>query len=154
MRTRHGEAHKGFEPKEEMLKPFKSLPGKGWYVFVGELLHSKTPNIKDTFYVYEILVMDGKKLVGTKYKDRYQMLKLLLNDVQGETDQYYIINNNVWLAKCFISGFKEMFDNLKNKEDEGLVLRDVEATMRDCLSKTSNVKWLVKCRKSTKNYGF
>lgn len=62
--TRHGERHKAWKPDPESpsLRAFKKLP-KRWFVFVGELLHSKGVGIKDTLYLFDILV-DGKSLMS------------------------------------------------------------------------------------------
>jgi hypothetical protein len=43
-------------------------------------------------------------------------------------------------------GFAKTFDALSSVEDEGLVIKNPAGMM--------NSKWLVKCRKTTKNYTF
>ena len=74
--TRHDAKHKAWAPTEASNKFFKELPGDGWYVFVSELLHSKTPTIKDTHYIFDILVYDGEHLSGMSFINRMDILFL------------------------------------------------------------------------------
>ena len=153
--TRHKTAHKAWAPTPKSSELFKSLPGNGWYVFVAELLHSKTPHIKDTNYLHEILVADGEYLIGTKQSQRQAILhKLLDHLVSGETKTHFILNNHTWLTKEFRSGFVDVFDSLDQSEDEGLVLKNPNGVLEFGNKERNNLSWLRKCRKGTKNFGF
>lgn len=150
--TRHNTDHKQWSPTPEILEPFLQLPNR-WFYFCGELLHNKTKNIKNTLYLFDLLVSNDITLIGTTYLDRYQeMLSLFkIADVQP---QYSIVSNNLWIANNYRLGFRVLFDSLKNTEDEGIVLRDPKATLAVCCSEKSNNNWVVKCRKQSKGYGF
>ena len=156
--TRHNEEHKAWAPTEASSKFFKELPGNGWYVFVSELLHSKTPTIKDTHYIFDILVADGEHLTGSTFADRMDILAGFIpvdDDGQTEsTDSHWVVNPNVWIAKTLQMGFEDTFKRITNPEDEGLVLKDPYAKLRLGLKRNANVNWMVKCRKPHSNYEF
>jgi hypothetical protein len=46
--------HKLWQPSEGSATIFQSLPGNGWYVLNAELLHSKTAQIKDVDFIFDI----------------------------------------------------------------------------------------------------
>jgi len=156
--TRHKEDHKLWVPTENSSKIFQNLPGKGWYVFTAELMHSKVKNgPKDTNYIHDILVNDGKYLLGSTYIERQNMLKDIFikgNEEQDSKGRFIILNNNTWLAINHTSDFKRLFEQFDNEYDEGLVLKNPNAKLELCSRETSNSNWQVKCRKATKNYGF
>jgi hypothetical protein len=148
--TRHKTPHKAWQPNSESLNIYKGLPGKGWWVFNEELLHSKGPLIKDTHFIFDILVADGKFLQGTTYEQRYQMLLDLFPARSEGSDGHYVLNRNTWLAKNMTSGFQATFDGLTHPLDEGLVLKNPKGKL--LLKDNSN--WIIRCRKGTKNYDF
>jgi hypothetical protein len=153
--TRHNEPHKMWAPTEASSQAFTALPGSGWYVFVAELLHSKTSHIKDTNYVNDILVNNGEYLVGTKFGDRQKLLEKLFNVSELEqTYSHWIVNQNTWIARSYDKDFKSLFESLDKPEDEGLVMKNPEAPLKLCTLQTSNYSWLAKIRRPTKNYGF
>lgn len=152
--NRHAEPHKAWVPGDSVI-PFRKLSGKGWYVFVTEVLHSKVPGIRDTQYVFDILVHDGTYLIGSTLEERLNLLqKIFLRGKEEETYSHYIITPNVWLAKTITGGFKDLFDSLNNPEDEGLVLKRPGAKLQMCSKPKANANWQVKCRKQHKNYTF
>ena len=52
---RHGPEHKlDWQPGKPWQAFAASLPGKGYYVFVGELLHSKGVGVKDTIVLFDL----------------------------------------------------------------------------------------------------
>jgi hypothetical protein len=163
-RTRHDEPHKLWSPTKESSDLFRKLPGSGWYVIVTELLHSKTAaDIKDTHYIFDILVADGEYLVGKTFAERQQILRdLFLHGNEVEEYSHYVLNSNVWLAKTITSGFRELWnqtDDIASKTngaptDEGLVLKNPKAKLELCSKQKSNVSWAIKCRVSHKNYTF
>ncbi len=156
--TRHNAKHKAWAPTEASNKFFKELPGNDWYVFVSELLHSKTPTIKDTHYIFDILVHNGEHLSGMTFIDRMDILASFITvDDNGQTestDSYWIVNPNVWIAKTLQLGFESAFKGITSPEDEGLVLKDPYAKLKLPFKKNSNVGWMIKCRKAHSNYGF
>jgi len=156
--NRHEDEHKLWQPKPAHLQDFVKLPGKGWYVFVAELLHSKVPGIRDVNYVHDILVADGVQLAGTRFDQRQERLSwLLLNRKRGKSREmltHWEITPTLWLAKNYVNGFGDLFDRLDRPEHEGLVLKNPAGTLSMCLREGDNSGWQVKCRRPHKNYSF
>jgi hypothetical protein len=158
-KNRHKDDHKLWTPDLNKLSAFRSLPGKGWYVFVAELLHSKVRpqdgGVRDTNYVHDILVNNGDYLVGVSQEDRHaQLCKLFGVDKLEETYSHWIVDQYTWIAKQFTSDFKGLYDSLTRVEDEGLVLKDPKAKLTLCTRQTSNNKGMLKSRKAHKNFAF
>lgn len=154
--NRHNSEHKLWEPTKASSEIFKAIPGKGWYVFVAELLHSKVSNgQKDTNYIFDMIVENSVHLVGVSFVERQQKLQdLFLSGNEDETTSHYVLNANTWLAKNHTEGFKELFEGISSEEDEGLVLKDPRSELNNCFRPSTNSDWQVKCRKPHKNYGF
>jgi hypothetical protein len=151
--NRHGEEHKAWAPTELSTAPFKLLE-PGWYVFVSEVLNNKVPGIRDTQYVFDLLVYKGVYLVGSTLSSRLSILHDMFSaHFIAETYSHYVITPNVWLAKTITSGFLKKFEAIENPEDEGLVLKNPEAELEHCM-KGANNGWQVKCRKPHKNFSF
>ena len=166
-KTRHNDDHKMWSPTERSQKVFENLPGDGWYVFVCEVLHNKTALIKDTVYIFDILVADSETLEGKKFLDRMDMLKDIFgikeddNVVSLSDNSHYILNSNAWLAKTITTGFEKIMRLVNNQKpaegapiDEGIVLKNPTKELEFPGKKTSNQKWQVKCRIAHKNYDF
>ena len=166
-KTRHDDDHKLWNPEtSKALDIFKTLPGEGWYVFVVEVLHSKTALVKDTIYIFDIMVNDGELLVGKTFTERQDQLKDMFgivdegNVVSLSDNSHYVLNSNVWLAKTITTGFSQVMRVANNQKpetgapiDEGIVLKNPNAKLI-MPRKTSNGKWQVKCRIAHKNYDF
>ena len=175
-KTRHGgEDHKLWSPTPNSSKIFQELPGKNWFVFTAELLHSKTPKIKDTNYIFDILVNDGVYLTGTTFLERQKMLHELFmqRDIQEETHSHWCIDRNTWLAKTYYAGavnpiyeahgllhcdsfvkfFKEL-EKANGDDDEGLVMKKPDVKMMACYKKDANSFWQIKCRRASNKYSF
>jgi hypothetical protein len=140
--NRHGEIHKQWKFTPESLAPFAALPGTGWYVFNAELLHSKVSGgPKDTNYVHDVLVNDGRYLLGRTYAERYALVRELLTPAP-----------KLLLADYAVAGFGPLWDSLTDGVDEGLVLKNPGGKLgtRD----GRGAAWMVKCRRLQKNFGF
>lgn len=167
VKTRRNEDHKRWTPTEKSTGIFKTLPGKGWYVFVVEVLHSKTALVKDTVYIFDILVNDGTLLVGTTFIERMELLKELFNIHDDENvislsnSSHYVLSSNVWLARTIPGNFTQIMRLVNNQAseegapiDEGIVLKNPKARLELPSRQKSNSTWQVKCRISHKNYVF
>jgi hypothetical protein len=151
--TRHGpELVKRWDPTEEILNVFRELP-KSWWVFAGELLHMKTPTLKNTLYLYDVMISNGNYLTGSFYAERMGILRGLwksISSVRGIN----IISDHFWIADDIWMGFEKLFHILDAPEDEGLVLKDPNGKLEYCRNENANSKWQRKCRRPTKNYGY
>jgi hypothetical protein len=149
--NRHGEKHRAWQFTEPTAAIFKDLPGKGWFVFHGELLHNKTPKIKNQHYLYDILVCDGIHLTGTTYEFRYQLLFDILAqgmafDCPTASTQYFRLDPFTSIARNYTRDFAALFASLTAPEDEGLVLRRREGVYTGPKADS----WMVKFRDSKK----
>lgn len=153
---RHEDVHKMWSPSAHTSAAFKDLPGKGWYVFVAELMHSKvTDGPRDTNYINDILVADGEYLVGTRFVDR----QLIISDLFGlearpATLTHYEIDDHTWVARNYTEGFRGFYDQMTKPEQEGIVLKRATAKLAMCSKEASNTTWLLKCRQRGKNFSF
>lgn len=152
--SRHNDEHKLWSPSDNSMAAFKNLPGKGWYVFVAELLHSKVPGIRDTNYLFDILVADGDYLIGKTFMERQHILNELFPETVRDEYSHRVINDNTWIAKLIDGGFRAVFNALMAPEDEGLVLKNPKAKLELCSRPTANTSWQVKCRVAHKNFSF
>lgn len=153
--SRHGEDHRAWKPSVESLRPFKGTMNGKWRVFVVEVMDAKTPLIKDTIYVHDIVVNEGVILEGTTFSERQELLQVIFpNRTEGGLG-YEKVTDKVWLAILIKSGFKAIFDSIDDpKVDEGLVLKDPNGKLKSMWRENMNSGWQVKCRKPHKNYSF
>ena len=100
----------------------------------------------------DIIVENGKQLVGETFAERQKRLYARFPKGTYEVDQYRV-GPYVSLAMCFKSNYNDLWKGLKT-EDEGLVLKDPKARLEACLKPASNARWQVKARRPTKNYSF
>lgn len=149
-KTRHNDDHRAWQPKTEHVKFFANRSNK-WNVFVAELLHSKTPHIKDQLYLFDIIVHEGQQLVGKTFDERQTLLHSLWEGTE-ERDQIRV-SPNVAIARTFYEGFDALWAGLQ-AEDEGLVFKRRAAKLEACMKQTSNSGWQAKCRRPHSNYTF
>ncbi|HYT43820.1 MAG TPA: hypothetical protein VEP90_15885 [Methylomirabilota bacterium] len=145
-RTRHDTAHKLWQFSDASMAAFEEMPTNGWYVFNTELLHSKTPHIKDTNFIHDILVYDSKYLVGSTYHDRYELLHRIFKPLHTTWDGHWCVDSNTWIAQNYYRDFELMFyslHSLHEDEKEGLILKNPSAI----LDMKSSSNWLVKCKR-------
>lgn len=148
-KTRHADDHKQWSPTPEHVAFFQG--SQNWNVYCAELLHSKTPHVKNQLYVYDLIVDDGDHLVGSTFEER-QLLLHARWDGADEYDQTRV-HDYVSVANNFTGNFASLFDTLK-PEDEGLVLKLPSGRLRACLKADSNAGWQLKCRIPHPNYSF
>lgn len=151
--NRHGEKQEWqFTPETADL--FTSIPGGRWFLFDGELMHRQTRHIKDTIYLYDMLVCGGVHLTGTTYQHRYDMMLGVLAASEsplrtqnllhpGRHRDHFVMHPHVWIARNYTKGFVRLYDNLTEPEDEGLVFKDPDGVYY-----TSNAdRWMAKVRR-------
>lgn len=153
-KTRHAdEDHKAWSPEPATRKFFQGRgDGKTWNVFVGELLHSKTPHIKHQLCLFDMIVKDGVQLVGTSLAQRLKMLEAEVGTGERTGDRYQV-HPSVNRLHSYVKGFDWLFNHLK-PEDEGIVMKDPNALMTACFTASANSNSQVKSRIVHKNYAF
>ena len=156
IKTRHNDEHKAWEPKPEHIEFFKSTTKDGkWNVFVAELMHNKSPLLKDVLYVFDILVWNGNTFMQSSipFAARQELLEKIIPG--NEQDLWYEHNKFIVRARNFVGDSKALYDRITEVPYvEGLVMKNPTATLDLCYKEDNNTGWQVKCRKVTKNYGF
>ncbi len=162
--NRHNEPHRAWQPDNRTRQAFMNLPGKGWYKFVAELMHSKIPGIRHINYVHDVLVADGESLIGTTFAARQKLLGELFPNTTAPNPKdaelygigYTVIDEHTWLATNYLPGanFFELFRGLNAAADEGVVLKKPTATLAICAREGSNTSWQTKVRRPTKALHF
>jgi hypothetical protein len=137
--TRHNEQHKAWTPTEEIINAL-NRPNT---TFIFELLHSKGGGVRNTAYVFDVLVLDGKSLEGVSLKDRLDMLPNLVPQSEG-----------VKIVENHTKNLEGLYRSLTSPLDEGIVLKDPKALLNSCQRDSLNSQWQVKCRRGMKNYSF
>lgn len=152
-KTRHGDEadHRAWKPLPEHVEFFANRSDK-WNVYVAELLHSKTPHIKNQLYIFDKIVHEGVQLIGKTFDERQEILLADWELGEDEGDQIRV-GKFVSIAKVFYEGFDKLWKGLKT-EDEGLVFKRRAAKLERCIRQTSNNSWQVKCRRPHTNYSF
>lgn len=78
--NRHAERFRTYTAPNWLLEQLEhvatllNLDQNQWTLLDGGLLDQKHQAIKDTIVIWDILVMNGKHLLGSRYKDRYDFL--------------------------------------------------------------------------------
>lgn len=155
--NRHAAEHKAWQLTEHIKTELVRLfPEKKWFVLCAEIMHSKTPTIKDTIYIHDMLVWHSEFLLDSLFIERQKLLdERLITNVESHSHYVCDSDGKIWYAKRFDSGFKELFMAIRNATiDEGLVLKDPNGKLRSCRTQSENSGWQVKCRHEHKNYQF
>jgi ATP-dependent DNA ligase len=139
-RTRRNEPNKAWTPLPEMIKYFSSFKDS---VFVGELLHNKHESVKNTIFLFDVLHYLGRSQVGSTLETRLEGLRAVVP-----------FTPNIKLIDTYYQDLTGLYYSLSEPTDEGIVLKNPKAVLRDCKRDGLNANWQVKCRVGTKNYGF
>jgi hypothetical protein len=154
--NRHHEDHKAWQLTDHIKQVLTFLLPKGyWAMLIGEIMHSKTPSIKDTIYFHDIIVHKSIQLVGMAFEDRQVLLKGLLPQKGKSLYSHYEVDPKIWVANLITKDILQHFLNIKDKTiDEGIVLKKLNGKLKPCLKADSNSSWQYKIRYETKNYQF
>ena len=150
-KTRHDDDHKAWAPQPEHAIFFNGR--EQWNVYVAELLHSKTANVKNHLYLFDILVSDGEDLSGTSFADRQAILLGRYPGNGGAGLGATRVTRQVSRATCYTRDFERVWSELA-AEDEGIVFKDPASKLAPCVTQTANAMWQVKCRRPATNYSF
>lgn len=152
--NRHGENHRAWQPTTATTELLVKVANGKWIVVVAELMHNKVSGIRNINYINDLLVYNGEFLYGTTFEHRQELLMQIFKDhITGEQEYFYELGPHFWLAKRVVN-CKKTFAGLTKPEHEGIVMKDPKAKLNLCSKIGSNVSWMIKCRKPTKNYGF
>lgn len=151
--TRHNAPHIQWKPDAQSpaLRALTRLTG--WHVFEAEVLHSKTQGIKDTVYLFDILVHNSQQLVGTTWFERMQLLQQIFRPGPAQAGSHQL-DDRLFLAQTLTRGLRKTWQQLQAPEDEGIVLKSPDARLKLCSKIDSNSSWQVKCRRPAANYSY
>lgn len=154
IKTRHNDDHRAWVPETEHLEFFKSTAKHGkWNVFVAELMHNKSPLVKNMLYVFDLIVESGRQLIDVAFDERQQRLEQLIPG--SEQVIWYENSRHIVRARNHTGNSRELYDRITAiPYVEGVVMKDPKAVLGLCNRPDNNTGWQVKCRKTTKNYGF
>lgn len=153
--NRHKEQHKAWVLTKHIKDVLRGhLPSDSWTVLVAEIMHSKTPTIKDTIYIHDIIVYQSRQLVGSTFGERQ---KILINLLPSKTEHYshWEVDPKVWRAKLITKDILAAYHAIADtKIDEGIVLKRMLGKLKDCYRADANAAWQAKVRYAHKNYQF
>lgn len=177
--NRHAEMIKAYHTPiqlQEQLEQLRDQLGPGHHLLDGGLLDKKHPSIKNTIVIWDILVQNGKHLIGTTYQDRYDKLQEFTTglawvyaDDHRETcytigskisDDIFIPTNwqpNDW-ERCWrtIDNINHPYLNTGSAGPvlEGLVFKDPTGTLSHGFREKNNSDWLARSRVTTGRHRF
>lgn len=153
--NRHAENHKAWQLTPHIQNVLRQyLPKGSWTVLVAEIMHSKTPTIKDTVYIHDVIVHLSRQLVGSTFGERQKLLIELLPKGK-ECYSHYEIDPKVWRARLLTKDILKAFHDIKDPTiDEGVVMKRLIGKLKDCYKPTANNAWSAKVRYPHKNYQF
>ena len=131
--------------------------GKGDMVVVGEYMNKSQKDINgkvfnNKFVIFDILVLNGKQLVGTTYESRFKIMKDIFG-TKSYDDYLYQVSDNIFMVKSFEKDFTNLYSKIvKINMLEGWVLKRRGGKLERGTREKNNVGWMMKCRKETKNY--
>jgi ATP-dependent DNA ligase len=155
-----------YEIQTPLLEKILAIaPDKQWTVFDSELMHTKGGGyVKNTIYLYDVLVWQSQHLQNTSYNNRYQIIENLglpilplLGKEASQVERGAIIgNNNIYLAQNILpADWDKAWKQVRRCDFiEGLVLKRTGpiSNLEYGSSEYNNSGWMVRVRKAKKNY--
>jgi hypothetical protein len=131
------------------------------HVLDGGSLRIRVPAFGSRLILWDILVWEGRHLVGTTYRERYGLLQRACGEPsrpERETGAGIALETRwpgIWLAPTYETGWTELYQShVHLPEIEGLVLKDPAARLERALSERNNGSWQIRVRKPHANYAF
>lgn len=145
-----------------LVKPeeLKSLHrGNGWIYLVGEYLNKSKKGadgrtFNGKFVIFDILVHEGKWLIGSTFEERQILLDSLYRTTKfdGWIEK---ISENCFRAVNFKLKLKNRWNEIvKIDMYEGMVYKRPGGKLETSFKEKNNTGWQLKIRKPTKNYSY
>lgn len=134
--------------------------GPGYTVLVGEFMNKsqKDGNRKlfnGCFVIFDILVHNGKHLIGSSFLERQELLDTLYGEGTSYDEYVNYISPSIYRVKNFKSNFVTLFNKITAVDMyEGFVLKRPNGILENGLRAANNMGWQLKIRKPTKNYKY
>jgi ATP-dependent DNA ligase len=106
------------------------------------------------FVIFDILVHEGKQLIGSTFEERQKLLSKLYKTTSH--DKWISkISENVFRANNFSNNLEAEWKEITTVEMyEGFVFKKKTGTLTAGHKKENNMGWQLKIRKPTKNYSY
>lgn len=153
--NRHHESHRNYKLPDwleaELRNALKFQPGV-WNVVDGELLHAKDATVKNTFYLWDILVHNDDWRIGTTYGERHKTL-LEITGAKDVVDGWkYQISEHIWVAAHIPQDrWAEMWGMTKISWVEGFVLKNLNGRLLPGFKEENNGDWMIRSRKRSES---
>ena len=147
--TRHNTPHKMWRLTDRTRGIADFCKRGSWTVFLAEVLNDKTPHIKDTIYLFDVIVQDSCHLVGVPYQDRLDFLAESFPVMEDTEPSHIVAAPGIWLAKTYEKGLYDLYQSIHaagNRAHEGLVLKNTSAPLDLTFKAHNNQGWQVKVR--------
>jgi hypothetical protein len=144
-----------YVPPPELLYEIRSQVPKD-SIINGELLHSKTRNVKNLLMVHCIMKWNGKLLTGWSWGNSRTILEKGIKS-----------GKHLLVSPVYRSGFWDLFQTrhgilpdgsiLQDKDScliEGIVLKDPTGLLKYSTTGDIEVSWMLKIRHPSKKYSF
>lgn len=153
--NRHGGSFsRNLIPTEDLQRLHR---GSGYTMLCGEYMNKSKKDSRGRLFngcivLFDIMVHKGQYLTGTSFLER-QILMDQLFPGKDYDDYLYEVSNNVYRVKNFTKNFKSTYNEIiKVDMYEGLVCKKPQGILEAGYRPNNNQGWMVKIRKSTKNY--
>lgn len=150
--------------------PYTQLNDSDRYmVLCGEYLNKNKKgedglSFNHKFIIWDILVWQGRYLVGETFKSRLQILSNLFGTNQSLVTGNSLIMyehlqtthvQSVYVSPSYVNNFKSLYNEVISTElYEGIVLKRSGAKLEIGFKQRNNYTWQFKASKQTKNYAF
>lgn len=155
--NRHNEIHRNWNCPEWLEKKIEEYrPSDGEFTILdGELIHAKHSSIKNTFYIWDVLVYKNDYFLFRPYYDRYKIL-LEIFDIKNSTDPIIKLDEHIWIANNLENSIWDQLWDKASEESiiEGFVIKNPNSRLKPGIKEKNNGDWQVRCRKPTKSYRF
>lgn len=144
-------------PKEHLQALHR---GAGWMVLVGEYMNKSQKDSKNklfnaTFVIFDIIVYNGRHLIGSTFQERQDILDTIYPNREAFDEYISYISPSTYRVNNFLSGFDSLFKNIINTQMyEGFVLKRPSGILENGLREANNTGWQLKIRKPNKNYSY
>jgi len=155
--NRHKQPLTGFRISSDEIKSI--ISNNDMNLIVGEYMNkSKKDHTNNIFnhklVIFDIIVLDGKHLIGSTFQERIDILYDMFKFID-ENEYSYKITDNIYMTKTFYSDFCNLWDNFtKIDMIEGVVMKRKNAGLELGTTEKNNVRSMIKCRKTNKNYRY
>lgn len=169
------EVYNRHKERLSLLSNYKEIDFRGlaqssnWYVYAGEYLNKSKygetgAKENNKFVIWDILIWDGKYLVGSTLMERLDLLesiypcnRAIVTDKAMEVYDHLCCTNlnGIYKAPAYLGNFKELYNQaVKVPLYEGIILKKKDSKLSFGLQEQNNSDWQIKVRRTTKNYQF